>query len=58
MFRNSDFIKFIGAQETWLIRFKYLAYFVILSTFKRVKYREVRKSEIQGAVSDDAYPLM
>jgi len=58
MSRDSNFIKFLRSQETWKIRTKYLAYFIIFSVLQRTKYKEVRKAEIQGAVSDDAYPLM
>jgi len=58
MLRNTNIIKFIKFQETWKIRFKYVIYFIIFIFLQKTKYKEVGKTEIQGAVSDDAYPLM
>jgi hypothetical protein len=58
MMKKRRILKFIASQETWGIRYKYLLFFALFTILEKTNLREVRKNEIQGAVSDDAYPLM
>jgi hypothetical protein len=58
MQNNKKILKFITSQTTWRIRFKYLLFYIFSSLLKKTKIREVQKNDNQGAVSDDAYPLM